>query len=186
MRVVLISREPRQGCALPSRDILSNCETALAVPERRQVLRRGQSACVRGGPLGVCSARNAGPHGSLGPTSKREAMVLKARTAAATPDLAPAPRGGEQRNLLATFHRPEVVLGMLVAVLHLDIVTPYSRFARQLCVSLVIVLGAARAFLAVVVVWRASRTGRSSLRSLAVSDFIHGLISRLCARRLAE
>lgn len=135
----------------------------------------------------MCSARNAGPHGSLGPMSKREAMVLKARTAAAaTTDLAPAPRGGEQRNLLATFHRPEVVLGMLVAVLHLDIVTPYSRFARQLCVSLVIVLGAARAFLAVVVVWRASRTGRSSLRSLAVSDFIHGLISRLCARRLAE
>jgi hypothetical protein len=77
--------------------------------------------------------------------------------------------------LLATLHRPEVVLGMLVAVLHLNIVTSYGRFARQLCVSLVTALSAARAFLALLVVWRASRIGRSSLRSLAVSDFIHWL-----------
>ena len=45
-----------------------------------------------------------------------------------------------QQGLLSTVHGPEVVLGMLVAVLHLDVVAPHNCFARQLHIPRVIAL----------------------------------------------
>jgi hypothetical protein len=53
--------------------------------------------------------------------------------------------------LLSAVHGPEVVLGMLVAVLHLDVVAPRNCFARQRHIPLVIAFGVARPVLALLI-----------------------------------
>ena len=74
-----------------------------------------------------------------------------ARLGHAGTELAVLKYPGQQGTLLSSVHGPEVVLGMLVTVLHLDVVAPHSRFARQLYIPRVVSRRVARNVLALLV-----------------------------------